>query len=159
MPCIKSYLKKTFFGARKSQISPEPLKKPKQWAWKHEISRAWESIILTKEHVEIPGQGSIIKVEFPWVIMVFDLLCSWIFQAVPHDLAKFSRGASLFSLEFLRVKWHLKIPHGYVLRRTIPIPHLHLPPFPHPARPVNDCDCYSCLLFLAGSKKKPHLRC
>ena len=99
------------------------------------------------------------KVEFPWVIMVFDLLCSWIFQAVPHDLAKFSRGASLFSLEFLRVKWHLKIPHGYVLRRTIPIPHLHLPPFPHPARPVNDCDCYSCLLFLAGSQKKPHLRC
>ena len=99
------------------------------------------------------------KVEFPWVIMVFDLLCSWIFQAVPHDLAKFSRGASLFSLEFLRVKWHLKIPHGYVLRRTIPIPHLHLPPFPHPARPVNDCDCYSCLLFLTGSQKKPHLRC
>ena len=98
------------------------------------------------------------KVEFPWVIMVFDLLCSWIFQAVPHDLAKFSRGASLFSLEFLRVKWHLKIPHGYVLR-TIPIPHLHLPPFPHPAHPVNDCDCYSCLLFLAGSQKKPHLRC
>lgn len=68
------------------------------------------------------------KVEFPWVIMVFDLLCSWIFQVVPHDLAKFSRGASLFSLEFLRVKWHLKIPHGYVLRRTIHIPHLHLPP-------------------------------
>ena len=99
------------------------------------------------------------KVEFPWVIMVFDLLCSWIFQAVPHDLAKFSRGASLFSLEFLRVKWHLKIPHGYVLRRTIPILHLHLPPFPHLARPVNDCDCYSCLLFLAGSQKKPHLRC